>query len=140
MKRIMMLVMLLSMTMGTIPCREDCEGWVSLFNGKDLKAWERKGGEAVYTIEDGAIVGTSVPDTPNSYLCTKQHFRDFILKFEFKGHPKVNSEVQFRSNDFENPKKGGVRGYQCELEDENQERDWSCGVYHANPRAWLFPR
>ncbi|MGE0376204.1 MAG: family 16 glycoside hydrolase, partial [Planctomycetaceae bacterium] len=37
--------------------------WTSLFNGESLEGWERHSGEAKYTVEDGAIVGTSVPDT-----------------------------------------------------------------------------
>jgi hypothetical protein len=48
-------------------------GWVSLFNGKDLEGWEQKNGLAKYEAKDGAIVGTSVPNSPNSFLCTKKH-------------------------------------------------------------------
>ena len=53
------------------------EGWVDLFNGKDFTGWEQKGGVAKYRVEDGAIVGTSVPNTGNSFMCTEKHFGDF---------------------------------------------------------------
>ena len=47
--------------------------FVPLFDGKSLDNWVQHGGEAKYTIEGDQIVGTSVPDTPNSFLCTKKH-------------------------------------------------------------------
>ena len=77
------------------------DGFVSLFDGKTLSGWEQKGGKADYVVKDGAIVGTSVPNTPNSFLCTKQTYSDFILEFEMKVHPDLNSGTQIRSNCFE---------------------------------------
>jgi len=115
-------------------------GWVSLFNGKDLSGWEQKGGKAKYEVVDGAIVGTSVPNTSNSFLCTEKSFGDFILEFEFMGHPKMNSGVQFRSQSLPSYKNGRVHGYQCELEDEGQDRDWSGGIYDEGRRGWLYPK
>src|SRR5262245_44631939 len=56
------------------------EGWVKLFNGKDLAGWIQRGGKAQYTVENGEIVGASVPRTPNSFLCTKREYSDFILE------------------------------------------------------------
>lgn len=124
----------------SVALADEDEGWVRLFNGTDLEGWEQKGGAAKYTVEDGAIVGTSVPNTDNSFLCTKQQFGDFILEFEFKGHPKLNSGVQVRSNSLEKYKKGRVHGYQCELEDEGQDRDWFGGIYDEARRGWLYPK
>ena len=117
----------------------DEEGWVQLFDGKSLDGWEQKGGKAKYKVEDGAIVGTSVPNTSNSFLCTKEHYGDFVLEFEFKGHPKLNSGVQVRSNSLKKHKMGRVHGYQCELEDEGQDRDWFGGIYDEGRRGWLCP-
>jgi len=114
--------------------------WIDLFNGKDLAGWVQKGGEAKYEVVDGAIVGTSVPNTTNSFLCTEEDFRDFILEFEFMGHPHLNSGVQFRSQSLESYKDGRVHGYQCELEDEAQDRDWSGGIYDEGRRGWLCPK
>jgi len=115
------------------------EGWIKLFNGKDLEGWERKGGKATYKVEDGAIVGTSAPKSPNTFLCTKRHFADFILEFEFKANPAMNSGVQVRSNSLPEYRDGRVHGYQCELEDEAQARDWWGGIYDEGRRGWLFP-
>jgi hypothetical protein len=110
--------------------------WKILFNGKDLDGWEQHGGEATYKVEDGAIVGTSAPNTSNSFLCTQETFGDFILEFEFMGHPRLNSGVQFRS---QVRRDGRVFGYQNELEDEAQDRNWDCGIYDEARRGWLYP-
>ena len=56
------------------------QNWRSLFNGKNLDGWETHGGKAIYTIEDGAIVGKAVLNTQNTFLCTKERFSDFILE------------------------------------------------------------
>ena len=123
---------------GVVAAKED-DGWIELFNGKDLDNWEQKNGKATYKVEDGCIVGTSAPKSPNSFLCTKEEFDDFILEFEFKAHPKLNSGVQIRSKSLPNFMNGRVHGYQCELEQEDQERDWSGGIYDEARRGWLYP-
>ena len=69
--------------------------WRPLFDGRTLEGWTQRGGKAVYRVENGEIVGTSVPKTSNSFLCTNMDFGDFILELEFKVHPK--SELR-RSN------------------------------------------
>jgi hypothetical protein len=44
--------------------------FVPLFDGETLAGFEQKGGKAAYAVEDGCIVGTTAPRTPNSFLCT----------------------------------------------------------------------
>lgn len=46
--------------------------FVSLFNGRDLEGWEQHSGKAEYRVEDGAIVGKTVANTGNSFLCSKK--------------------------------------------------------------------
>ncbi len=140
MKKCAMLVLAAALVCSVAVSAEEDGAWRELFNGKDLEGWEQKGGEAKYGVEDGAIVGTSVPDTGNSFLCTKDRFSDFELQFEFKAHPSLNSGVQFRSNSLRAYKDYRVHGYQCELEQEGQDRDWFCGIYDESRRGWLFPK
>lgn len=115
------------------------EGWIDLFNGKNLEGWERKGGKANYEVLGGTLVGSSVPDTGNSFLCTKRDFTNFVLEFEFKGHPKLNSGVQIRSHSLPGYRNGRVHGYQIELEQEDRDRGWSAGLYDEARRGWLYP-
>ena len=79
-------------------CEPAKEG-TSLFDGKSLNGWKKVAGDAEYTIEDGAIVGTTVPGTPNSFLITEQEYGDFILELEVKIMDTTsNSGIQFRSH------------------------------------------
>jgi len=127
-------------------------GWVDLFNGKNLDGWTQKGGDAKYSIEDGTIVGISVMNTGNSFLCTEKLYGDFILEYEFKVDPRLNSGVQIRSNcydaervyDWQGTKKkvaaGRVHGYQVEIDpDVKRARMWSAGIYDEGRRGWLCP-
>ncbi len=110
--------------------------WEYLFDGKTLNGWEQRGGEAEYKVEDGMIVGISKADTPNSFLCTKQKYSNFILELEFLVDDKMNSGIQIRSNSFEDYKNGRVHGYQVEI--DPSERAWSAGIYDEARRGWLY--
>jgi type 1 glutamine amidotransferase len=111
------------------------EKWESIFDGKTLKGWTQRGGKARYEVEDNAIVGSTVPNTPNSFLCTEKIYRDFILELEYKVDPKLNSGVQIRSNSYSFYNKGRVHGYQVEI--DPSERAFSAGIYDEARRGWL---
>lgn len=124
------------------------DGWQPLFNGKDLSGWVQRGGKANYKVENEEIVGSSVPNTPNSFLCTEKDYGDFVLELEFKVDPALNSGVQIRSQYFESPmefdyegkkiKVGAnrVHGYQVEI--DPSARSYSGGIYDEGRRGWLF--
>jgi hypothetical protein len=115
---------------------------VALFNGTDLVGWKQLGGEAKYSIEDGVIVGRSVPNTSNTFLATEKEFGDFELELDFKiDDPTFNSGVQIRSH--ARPKGDGevVYGYQVEI-DPRPDRLWTAGIYfevgsEARKAGWL---
>ena len=111
--------------------------WKSLFNGKDISGWEVKNGTAKYHIEDNSIVGTSKTGTPNTFLCTKEMYGDFILELEVLVAPGLNSGIQFRSNSLKKYKNGRVHGYQSEL--DTSKRAWSAGIFDEGRRGWLYP-
>lgn len=111
------------------------QNWRSLFNGKDLTGWEKKGGNAPYRVENGVILGTGVIKSPNTFLCTKERFSDFILELDVLLPNDMNSGIQFRSNLNENNR---VFGYQCEI-DPDSNRSWTGGVYDESRRGWLYP-
>lgn len=127
--------------------------WQSLFDGETLDGWEQHSGDAKYTIEDGMIVGTSVPNTGNSFLCTKKTYGDFIFECWWKVDPTLNSGIQFRSEVFSEETEislgdgktktvpaDRVHGYQSEIDVEpKRNRMWSVGVYDEFRRAWLYP-
>ncbi|MCM8535891.1 MAG: DUF1080 domain-containing protein [Lentisphaeraceae bacterium] len=71
--------------------------WKELFNGKNLDGWVKRGGEATYKVVDGAIVGTTAPNTPNTFICPEGKYSDFELSFDVKCDTELNSGVQIRS-------------------------------------------
>lgn len=109
--------------------------WTALFNGKDLTGWTQRGGEATYEVLDKQIVGTTVPDTPNSFLCTREEYSDFVLELEVMVSPVLNSGIQIRSQSSPGYKNGRVHGYQVEI--DPSERAWSGGIYDEARRGWL---
>ena len=111
--------------------------WENLFNGRNLRGWEKLNGTAEYKIEDNAIVGISKMNTPNTFLATKKMYSDFILEFEFKVDDGLNSGVQFRSNSLKDYMNGRVHGYQFEIDPSS--RAWTGGIYDEARRGWLYP-
>lgn len=116
---------------------EDDTPWQELFNGEDLSGWTQLGGEAEYAVRDGAIVGTTVHNTPNSFMATEQLYGDFILELEYLVDSTMNSGIQVRSNSHDYYMDGRVHGYQIEI--DPSDRGWSAGIYDEARRGWLVP-
>lgn len=131
----------------------------NLFDGKTLDGWQQVQGTAKYEVKDGMIVGTTVTDSPNSFLVTKKLYSDFILEVDFKVDEGLNSGIQFRSTTDKNYKDGVVHGYQVEIDPAQKElytkdpknykdsgevippgtepRCWTGGIYDEKRRGWL---
>ena len=120
-----------------------------LFDGETLDGWEVRSGFAKFHVEDGAIVGTTVPGSPNTFLCTKEEYADFDLRFEVKVDPGLNSGVQIRSHAYgedttvmpwgggeeRRHKAGRVFGYQVEIASGTH----SGSIYdEARSATWLY--
>jgi hypothetical protein len=73
------------------------EGWIALFNGKDLTGWkthaDQPGG---WSVEGGELVGRS--STAHHLFSERGDFEDFELHAEVKLNKEGNSGVYFRSN------------------------------------------
>jgi hypothetical protein len=109
---------------------KDAEGFISLFNGKDLSGWKANENEKTFRVEDGKIISNG----ERSHLFytgdVKAHdFKDFEFKcevniqpgsnpgsnagiyfhteFQDKDWPKKGFEAQVCSNDYKDPRKTG---------------------------------
>ncbi len=111
--------------------------WTALFDGKSLDGWTVLNGTAPYTVEDGAIVGRTVHDSPNTFLAANREYQDFVFEFEYTLDEGVNSGIQFRSISDPHIKNGRVHGYQFEM--ETTPRGWSGGIFDEARRGWLYP-
>ena len=90
------------------------EGFVPLFNGKDLSGWT--GDTKLWRVENGEIVGSTKGSQlkDNSFLFTDREFADFELRVSVK-LINNNSGIQFRSEKLD----GFVaRGYQADVAEQ----------------------
>ena len=121
---------------GCLTKTHSTDEWIQLFNGKDLRGWKILNGNAEITVDNNQIIGKSVENTPNTFLCSEQHFRNFILEFDVMIENNLNSGVQIRSNSNDEYRNGVVYGYQIEI--DPTQRAYSGGIYDEQRRGWLY--
>ncbi|WP_411029271.1 DUF1080 domain-containing protein [Spongiimicrobium sp. 3-5] len=117
--------------------KKDETPWETLFDGKTFNGWSVKGGNAPYEIRNNSIVGKTIKNTPNTFLCSNKMYGDFILELDYKVDSTMNSGIQIRSNSLPHYLDGRVHGYQVEI--DPSERAWSAGIYDESRRGWLNP-
>ncbi len=144
-----MLLIVMSLVTGCLisASRAAEAGWAPLFDGKSLEGWVQRGGKAEYRIENGVVIGRCVPNTPNSFLCSKRDYTNFVLELEFKVDPGLNSGVQIRSQYLEQPTSFEWKGRQIkvparrvhglQVEIDPSARAWTAGIQEEGARAWL---
>lgn len=71
------------------------DGWVQLFNGKDLSGWNKVGKED-WTVSDGIVIGRTVTKD-YGYLETKRDYRNFQMSLRFKCVGSGNSGIYFNT-------------------------------------------
>jgi len=100
---------------GTIGRADD--GFVSIFNGKDLTGWE--GDPALWSVREGAITGVTTKANPiklNQFLIWRDGtVEDFELKLKLRMVGNNNSGIQYRSRELEKAGKWVAGGYQCDV-------------------------
>ncbi len=112
--------------------------WHNLFDGKTLNGWKRVAETADYKVENGVLIGTTVINSGNSFLVTKEAYRDFVLELDVRiESTESNSGIQIRSHFNEEGHTGKVYGRQVEI--DPSARNWSGGVYDEDRRQWLYP-
>ena len=111
---------------------DSSEGWVSLFNGKDLTGWD--GDTRLWSVRDGVIHGQTTLTNPakgNTFLIWRGGtLKDFELKIKFRLE-NGNSGIQYRSKEVN---KWVVSGYQAEVENAPGKVGF---LYHERGRGWL---
>ena len=97
------------------------EGFVSLFNGKDLTGWvgDTKG----YQVVDGAIVCK-----PGGNLYTEKEYSDFVFRFEFKLTPGANNGLGVRTPQ---GKDAAYAGMELQILDDTADK-------YKNLQPWQF--
>jgi hypothetical protein len=96
--------------------KPDADGWISLFNGKDLTGWD--GDPTIWRVENGYISG-KIEKVPhgNTFLIYDHPFKNFVLEANcqlIRTGKFPNSGIQYRSKMFD-PKTWVVGGYQADM-------------------------
>ncbi len=116
------------------------EGFIYLFNGKNLDGWESRGGKSTFTVKDGMIIGTSVPDSPSTYLSTKKaDYTDFIFTCEMRWEVDINSGIMFHAQEKQKEGLSTVLGPQAEMEGIAGDRHWSGAIYGQDCGGMFYP-
>lgn len=100
------------------------DGWISLFNGKDLSGWEYL--EGYWSVVDGAIQCTETKENSKQtniiLLCSKDYpekFANFEIQYSYRWvTPSGNSGLQIRGK-IDNPKMYHIGGYQADIDAGN---------------------
>lgn len=101
------------------------------------EGWVVRGGKATFRVVDGTLIGTTAPNSPNTFLVSEREYSDFELLVDFATDPKLNSGVQIRSDvrgGFD-ARDGVVNGMQIEI--DPGDRMYTGGIYEESGRGWL---
>jgi hypothetical protein len=109
--------------------KEKTEGFLPLFNGKDLDGWigDTKG----YMVEDVGGAPAIVCGPKGSNLLTKDEFGDFEFRFEFQLTPGANNGIALRCPSEGDP---AYAGFESQILDNTAEqykglKEWQ---YHGS--------
>lgn len=134
---VLMLCLSASVSLAEAPkLTPDKDGYLPLFNGKDLSGWEIWSDKSDFKIKDG-IIRCEHGGGGQFMLYTAQEFSDFELVVEWRVSPKGNSGVFIRSPFKEWP---WETAYEIQISNEQPPRDVAhCtgslyGYADVNPR------
>jgi hypothetical protein len=103
------------------------DGWITLFDGKNLDQWQGDG-TATFKIEDGSVIAVDKkdPKAVAAYLVSKESFKDFEIRAEFWVSDDANSGVFVRNSD---PKKiSSKTGYEVNIFDTRPDPTYGTGA------------
>ena len=103
--------------------------WKPLFDGKTLAGWKPEG-KAVWTVENGCIVGVQGPGNAPGDLFTEEEFGDFELRVTYKVQWPANTGVWFR---YQTPDKS----YQADILEFKDPEAYS-GTLYCPGKMFLF--
>jgi hypothetical protein len=129
------LVVMMSLGLCALAQAPKENGWISLFNGKDLTGWKNNGQEN-WVVENGTIYCESTANK-YGYLTTEKTYKDFDFRLKFKGEAEGNSGVFFHARiTGMNPETGpDIQGMQVEVDPSIGKH--TGGLYESGGREWV---
>ena len=110
--------------------------WKDITPKAGLVGYRLTGGKAVYEVVGDELVGRAQPGKINSWLVSDALYSDYIMEFDAKTDPSLNSGVMVRGQSRPDYRNGVVHGYQAEIDPSS--RAWSGGLYDEQRRQWLY--
>jgi hypothetical protein len=97
------------------PEQKPPEGFIAIFNGKDLTGWE--GSPKYWTVEDGCLTGKADGTLKYNRFITWRggRVKNFELRVKVKINPVGNSGLQYRGTERPDLGESVVTGYQCDV-------------------------
>ncbi|WP_341208909.1 DUF1080 domain-containing protein [uncultured Sphingomonas sp.] len=116
--------------------RQQGAPWRDVTPRAGLAGWHKVGGNATYDVAGGELIGRAEPGKTNSWLVSDAQYGDFIVEFDTKTDPALNSGMMIRGQSRPDYRNGVVFGYQAEI--DPSKRAWSAGLYDEQRRQWLY--
>ena len=115
------LLLVAVMAFGQVQNASGEDGWVTLFDGKNLDHFD-KVGDANWRLEDGTVVA----DKGNGFLVTMETYADFQIRAEFWVGDDANSGIFIRATD---PKTiDSKTAYEVNIWDDRPSKDYATGA------------
>lgn len=124
-RRLTLAATLAGLVMTGAAAEPDGEGFVSLFNGQDLRGWI--GATQSYAVEEGVLYAK--PDKAGNLMLEKQ-YADFILRFDFVLPPNGNNGVMVRMKEAEGA--GTKNGMELQILDDGGDQYKKLADYQYN--------
>lgn len=111
-----------------LTAKEKKEGWVLLFNGKNLDGWTSVGKDTPpafgWVVEDGILNVRKQGDKRGGDIITQDQYSDFDLKVDFRITKGANSGIKYFFTKYE---KGGWLGLEYQILDDENHPDAKLG-------------
>lgn len=108
--------------------KEKKEGWILLFNGKDLDGWTSVGKNVPpafgWVVEDGILNVRKQDNKRGGDIITREKYSDFDLKVDFRITKGANSGIKYFFTKYE---KGGWLGLEYQILDDDNHPDAKMG-------------
>jgi hypothetical protein len=106
------------------------QGFVPLFNGKDLEGWEIKESKAKdeWTVKEGLLTGKA----GSGWIATRKKYADFVLKVEWRIPENGNSGVFLRVPELKPKEAPHVAGLEVQILDDHGP------LYKGKLQPWQF--
>jgi hypothetical protein len=137
MKPLVSISVIAALLLALAPASAENKGpWQDITPREGLAGWRAVGGKATYEVVGGELIGRAASGKVNNWLVSNALYGDFILEYEAKTDPLLNSGLIFRGQSKPEYRDGVVHGYQAEI--DPTKRAWSAGLYDEQRRQWLY--